>query len=505
MRCTRHLILAVLLALSAQSASAFALLGPFAPWMSRVPGYERTFFELKHVNIGGPMDIGEGYRWNIPVITYGYDQSFLDFFGTNGVAAVEGAIQMLNDLPPASSIDLSAYPLETEWMNYRANAQGLMDLKSTALTLLLEQMGLTAPVPFVYCLSSNFNAGDAYHDLIRRNFDPFDTMPSDWVNDTIFYCYGRYGSDMRVADMWLSRFGGVDIYTFDPYTPSHPAVADNLDGFDYLDYTFRTGIFYIGLTMDDVGGLRYLLNATNIAMESLIPGVMGSGTNANNFVNRALRPGVEKITFQRLTYDSDNAIFVPTTNQYVDSYITNGSVQSQTLQRVVTKPDILFTVQDVDYFYVSRTGTTNWVNNGQPLHDGPGVIQPPIVITFSRLGPSLVNLDSVYPVPNPSTSATSVWGSYDRTTNSPIAYPVSQTTTNYTTFHLWLFSDYDKFFGDKSWNLYGPPNALFSLQTSTNLSDWLPITTITNIGGRFTYQDHVMSSTHSRFFRTVPQ
>lgn len=53
-------------------------------------------------NIGGPMALGEEYRWNMPIITYGFDKSFLDYFGRPGVDAVEAAIQVINDLPPAS-------------------------------------------------------------------------------------------------------------------------------------------------------------------------------------------------------------------------------------------------------------------------------------------------------------------------------------------------------------------------------------------------------------------
>ena len=61
-------------------------------------------------DIGGPMDINEEYRWNVPVVTYAFDQSFLDYFGSNGVAAVEQAIGVINELPPASSIDLDQLP-----------------------------------------------------------------------------------------------------------------------------------------------------------------------------------------------------------------------------------------------------------------------------------------------------------------------------------------------------------------------------------------------------------
>src|SRR6266404_4804702 len=86
------------LMLFAIRVEGFALLGPYMNWMAQTNGYRQPG------DIGGPMDIGEGYRWNVPVVTYGFDQSFVDYFGSNGVAAVESAIQVLNDLPPASTI-----------------------------------------------------------------------------------------------------------------------------------------------------------------------------------------------------------------------------------------------------------------------------------------------------------------------------------------------------------------------------------------------------------------
>jgi hypothetical protein len=88
---------AALLLLSTFNAHAFALLGPVQPWMQVTNGV------IQPGNIGGPMEMGSGYRWNVPVVTYGFDQSFQDYFGTNGVAAVESAIKILNDLPPKSN------------------------------------------------------------------------------------------------------------------------------------------------------------------------------------------------------------------------------------------------------------------------------------------------------------------------------------------------------------------------------------------------------------------
>ena len=510
MRSIRHFYIALLLAFTVQSASAFALLGPFAPWMNGVPGYQNG------LAIGGPMNIGEGYRWNVPVVTYGYDKSFLDYFGSNGVAAVESAIQILNDLPPASAMDLTNYPFYSASFNDTAASENLMDLKSTTLILLLEQMGLTAPSTYVFCLSSNFNLGDAYHDVIVRNFDPSTLNPSEWVNDALLEYVGEaQATGWNVATTWLYPNGLVS-FAVDPTITYQTAVEDNiighLVGYSWGYAYLPQGIFYQGLTGDDVGGLRYLLSATNIALESLIPGVRGSGANATNYVNRALRPGVEKITLQRLAYDSANNRFVSITNQYVDSYITNGSVQTQTLERAIMQPDILFTMHDLGFthdlghVYASRTGTTNWINNGLPSHDGPGVIQPPVVIALDQLGPSLFPGTPQYPLTAPSNVATWLWGSFDDSTNTPIVYPVNPPTTNFTTFRLWLSAYGPPHFNQSyAWNLSGAPNALFSLQTSTNLTDWLTIGTVTNLGGVFTYEDFVYRSTLRRYFRTMPQ
>ena len=121
----------VFLIASTDESDAFALLGPVQPWMQTTNGV------IQPGDIGGPMCISNEYRWNVPVVTYGFDQSFLDYFGTNGVAAVESAIQILNDLPPASQIVLTNYPFNSQSENFAAAAQSLYDLKSETLSLLL--------------------------------------------------------------------------------------------------------------------------------------------------------------------------------------------------------------------------------------------------------------------------------------------------------------------------------------------------------------------------------
>jgi hypothetical protein len=444
-------------------------------------------------SIGGPMDIGQGYRWNVPVVTYGYDPSFLEYFGSNGVSAVDAAIQILNDLPAASSITLTNYLPFTLRMNYRAQAQGLVDLKSAALGLMIEQMGLTMPGRFVFCLRSFTNTAD--YTVISRNFDPESLAASSYINTLLYGYYVLYNPYYNIA--YASPF----VADPEQRAGGFSAIAD------YLSLA-QVGRFYTGLTFDDVGGLRYLLSTNNVALENLLPGVTGSGTNASNYVMTALRPGVDKITFVRLSSDPLLGQFVPTTNQYVDSYITNNIVQHQTLQRVITKPDILFTGHYSGIQDWSRSGTGNWVNMGAPSNAGPGVIQPPIEINFNRLGSSMANMSASYPDTNPD-PVFDLWGSFDGTTNPPVVYPATSTATNSTEFHLWLLPPnlyaYTSSGQGYYWNLQGQPNDLFQLQTSTNLSDWVNVTSITNLGGTFTYLDFIYSSTPQRYFRTIPQ
>jgi hypothetical protein len=203
----------------ASKSFGFALLGPYADWMQRTNGYHQ------HGDIGGPMDIGQGYRWNVPVVTYGFDQSFLDYFGSNGVAAVEGAIQILNDLPPASALMLTNFPLDAARFNYTAAALQFFDLKTITLPLLLEQMGLAPPMRNVFDLlhfdsvlintdESTWPPGTIPNLVIERNFDPETLQPSHSVNGNnyIGVAYLSY------PDVWdINEFAidpGVDGYNY---------------------------------------------------------------------------------------------------------------------------------------------------------------------------------------------------------------------------------------------------------------------------------------------------
>ncbi len=260
---------------------------------------------------------------------------------------------------------------------------------------------------------------------------------------------------------------------------------------------------YLGLTVDDVGGLRYLLHTNNLACEGVLPGVGAAGDQPNDFVQMALRPGVEKITFVPHRFDPIGRQFVPLTNQYVDTYLSNGVAQHQNLQRVIAQPDFLFTCNYQDWNSISRSGTERWVNNGGAGHDGPGVIQPPVVINFNPLGMFYDDYSGPYPSP----SAPAAWASFGITTNAPIVYPVTPPNPKATRFHLWLSAEPLLALPATgfSWDLTGPANAVFALQTSANLVDWSPYLNITNQAQNVTFVNYIHPNEPSRFFRTVPQ
>jgi hypothetical protein len=489
----------------------FALLGPYADWMQVTNGYHRPG------DIGGPVDIGQGYRWNVPVVSYGFDQSFLDYFGSNGVAAVEGAITILNDLPPASAIVLTNFPLDAARYNYAAEAEGLFDVKSVALTLLLEQMGLASPTRNVFDLrkfdpilmstdESTWPPGTIPNLVIERNFDPESLLPSHSVNGNNFT--GK-------ANFVYSNVWDVGEYAIDPMNDFYSSAVSDWRDAEWL-YPFcqpgrsMLGVFFTGLTSDDAGGLRYLLSTNNIQLEVLLSDVHGTGTNAGAYVNLAKRPGVDKTTFVRQENDSALGQWVPITNQFTDSYIaTNNVVMHQSVERVIVKPDILFSAEGFGVSLgmapgYSRTGTSNWWNSATAIggtnQTGSGVIRPQVKIAFGKRGPFVESVDDgtlVYDYED------FRWASFDGSVSPPIDYPEAATFAGADQLNIHL-------------NLLGPASALpvawqvpvafggtASLQTSTNLVNWESVITVTNYGGAVDW--NYRYSRPQRFFRAVPQ
>lgn len=497
--------------LGPERVSAFSLLGPYESWMQMSNDFRWPQDPIYDSStIGGPMCLSNEYRWNVPVVTYGFDRSFVDFFGSNGVAAVEAAIGILNRLPTASSIVTTNYPLFSEVESPQDGGLSLLDLKSQTLSLLLEQLGLDSPTRYIYIARNWTNSelnpayetdvnGAAGFNIANRNYDP-ETLESSTSVDGF-----DWGFDIvNLIDIGVPALAPVP-YQKDVSQPAfYRAVADNI---------LPTGYFYAELTADDVGGLRYLLSSNNVNFETLLPGI--SASDGGTLVDGAWRPGVEKVTFARQPCDSENGQFLPFTNQYTDIFVTNGVVARQQLQRVTSQPDFLFSAGDTfteSLFasFFSRTGTSNWINNamlnGKAAGAGPGVIAPPIRITFAKLGRYFYSQASENGSETNVEEYTTFWGSFDDSTNAPVIYPAPRSGSNELVIHLQLQFDaepegYGKGF---QWDIPSQSGKVFRLETSTNLVDWNLLGAIQNDGSICRYIDFQPSSIQ-RFYRIVPQ
>jgi hypothetical protein len=451
----RNVWLGVFLAGSVQQAGAFALHGQWEGWMTPNEGYQLPF------DVGGPMNLGEEYRWNLPLITYGFDESFLNYFGPKGVAEVEKALKVLMDLPLCSQMSeqLKEFPLDTRRFNHRARALYLFDLKSFVLGAMLEELGVAPAERYVWTLRSRVLINNIPVSIVmKRNFEPvYPYAPSAYVNGTL-YTY-------LILQTWATpvAYEAVE-FEVDPSLPSVSSVSaacmwggngNRSFGATGIFVNNEPGLFYTGLTRDDVGAIRYLYRPQNVNVEVLatnavlapvgsmpgnyiletgtgspwsVPGATNiGGTNVPPVV-QALRPGVDRLSFVRVNFDSIVGGWNVVTNRYVDSYITNSTRRTQQLERALATPDILFCAGDlgIDFnglpYYYWRT--IAWVNNdainGVWALGGPGQISPPITMTFSKIGQHLVNIGDGGEV---DAFPGFWWGSYDGTTNEPVVYP----------------------------------------------------------------------------------
>ena len=311
-------------------ATSFSPLGPFKDWQTAPLGYRYN------AQIGGPMLLFEAYRWNVPVITYAFDSTFIRYFGTNGINEVEKAIKLLQDLPAVDQIQvvtnsnpfgpatfdflvdngeggLDVVPKQPYGFNQTAADLSLFDLKSEALALVVEELGLTTPVFNTWGLRGRTTPrpGVTNYGIIIQNFDPVTLKPSTNVND-INWGYEIFDPAIPgVAD-------AVEVPLSPDFLLNYP-VAENLP---------FSGYFYERLSYDDVGGLRFLYSTNNIVTETLLntgstvvqrgSGTLGSspwsivfgptnvGTNTfsftnlfnpSNVVDQVLRPGIGKFNF----------------------------------------------------------------------------------------------------------------------------------------------------------------------------------------------------------------
>ncbi len=155
--------------------------------------------------------------------------------------------------------------------------------------------------------------------------------------------------------------------------------------------------------------------------------LVSGGTNSIT----ALRPGVDQITFTNVAHDGAN--FVPLTNVFSASVITNGTNQTFSMRRVATQPDIVFQAEDLQIIgpaegfpFLIEVQSQPWqLNdniNGSTTLAGPGVIQSPVTVTFTTLLPALLN-STPFTFDESQAFQTVRWGWFDGSGAEPIVFP----------------------------------------------------------------------------------
>jgi hypothetical protein len=423
----------VLLA-AAGRALAFTIWGPAESWQTPAMDYlTRPVYGTSE--LGGPKEFGEGSRLNVPIITYACDFTFLSYFGTDGAKAIDAAFNVLNAVPPASTISLSKYNTDgIEQVNYSAQAMGLVDLKSTMLAAMLEHMGLLGET-HVFDLRNRVSTPATcvfQYYVINRNYDPVTFNPSYYVNGRLYSYY--------ILELCPAVQTGDAVETLVDAT----AVPSTYTAVATKEAILNGGIYYTTLSRDDVGGLRYLYRRDNFNNEELdpsaVPGTVGgsgftivntSATNAATSTNLAgIFGGVEKIMFVKTPFASlIGTNFTPVTYHYNMPVIVNGRLENLPITRTVTTPDIVISAADLAApagpLYARNVA---FLSNGVASLGGgisAQVIAPQMNIVFNKVGPFFLNtqpfyLDQgtaeLYPL--------FTWGSYDGTSKAPVVYPV---------------------------------------------------------------------------------
>jgi hypothetical protein len=502
MRAFARFLLLLGLLLAPQSGRAFSLLGEFDPGPPDSPyqtpdlGYGiGIIISSREQDLGGPQNLEEEYRWASPLMVYGFDRSFIEYFGPGAVDAVDAAFKMLNDFPRASALSpqLTEFPLETARFNYTAQQLRIIDLKSLVLSVMLEQMGIASPERYAYTLRARtVLADDVFYTVAQRNFDPVPLNPADpphlwrfnytpYINGTLysylvrdhrpinglpqFFDAQELAVDVGNPRVSVASYAGLQAGLVDP------RVANQLYGTPLAP---GAGLFFTGLTRDDAGALRYLLHPGRSNIEFAPPGSFrglsvttptvvdnrrqgspwqiyvpvgvtltngtggggGGGVIISNtpLVEPLSRPGVDKVSFVRLDVDSFLGRFLdPLVIRYSETGRNplTGQLYTQSVQRSLSAPDILFTADDLGVtpnngrpYVFSRN--LSFQNNGDlntfstiNIPNGPGNVLPGEV-SFNKVGPWVLNVGLTAEERG---RRGFMLGRFDGTTNAPVVFP----------------------------------------------------------------------------------
>jgi len=279
------------------------MIGPMATNRLTALGIDLNYWD----DLGGPKERKNFFRWNMPSLTYSFDATFINYFGLEGRFAINEAMEVINDFfsnedyDGVSNLDLDTHGFlgnyNTTWVNTTAQNQGILDIKSLTLGLMVNQLGLGNPHRYAFSIhdATTNQASTVINFRVRlRNFDPITENPTDMINN-VKYSYrlvhdGTNSPGVGNAPFIMPTFADMEEFTTDTSGNAWTAVASIADAFYGNSLVYWTdkptlydfGVYYDGLnamgdkykprhalTYDDAGGLRYLYRNNNFVYETM--------------------------------------------------------------------------------------------------------------------------------------------------------------------------------------------------------------------------------------------
>ena len=208
-------------------AHAFVLMGPSTPNETANAAAWNYSDEL-----GAPKTIDREYkrffRWNIPHFVYSFDASFANYFGTEGMDAVDEAMGVLNDFfvnedyQGMSQLNLTKHGFagnyNTSWINTTAQNAQIIDIKSLVLGMLVDQLGIGNPYRWAFSITgttSNVLNSQVIFETRLRNFDPTTYQPTDIINNVKYsYRLVHDATNISVGQNALPTYSTADMEEF---------------------------------------------------------------------------------------------------------------------------------------------------------------------------------------------------------------------------------------------------------------------------------------------------
>jgi len=412
------LLLIVVLVGMLNSARAYSLGGPIGndpkpfsvvqgngdAWQTPVIGYGLNG------DLVAPKNLGEEYRRNLPVLYYACDASFLDYFGSNGVVALDQACALLtsaftnNSVGPSHGVDgysgnLTEFSLDTRHVNYQAQALGMFDLKSVTMGIFMEEFGLADPIRYTWTLHERTAAGplpcpaDMEYLVVQRNFDYFSTplnklQASPYVNDTLYSYFIMENCVGTPTALAVPYAADLSASLYSPVASAYGGymIINTTNGLQLgtVQGVYAYGTYYTGLTRDDMAGLKYLLSSNNINMEDVDASSLLYTISTNSTLQQLFPAGTatNNPALNGGFYYYDGAFGYGDYGWLLGMATTNSPAALQLLY-----PGLVISSSS-NYFVLA----TNWTYTQYFTNTGVGTVYPPVLtlVTASNAHPYLL-------------------------------------------------------------------------------------------------------------------